>query len=298
MSKKNIKIALLYGGFSKEREISIKTGKAVENALKRLDYSFKVFDPINRENFIKEIVSYKPDLAFIALHGKGGEDGQIQALLEFLNIKYTGCDFKTSAICMDKKLTKKILSTYNIPVPKDYNLENLKLPAVFKPKEEGSSIGVYIVKDKNQLKEVLNKIENLDDYLIEEYIEGRELTVSILNGKVLPIIEIKTQSGFYDFENKYISNETQYLCPAPLTKNLEEKINDISLKCYNYLNCKGAIRVDIILSKDNNPFVLEINTIPGMTDHSLLPKAAAYVGISFDNLVEKIIEGALNEKEN
>ncbi len=295
MDNKNLKIALLYGGFSKEREISIQSGKAVEKALKELGFEYRVFDPIERENFIFSIKKYKPDIAFIALHGKGGEDGQIQAILEFLNIKYTGSDIKTSAICIDKKLTKDILKSKNICVPADYSLENIKFPAVLKPKDEGSSIGVYIVKNENELKNALNNIRNIKDYMIEAYIEGRELTVSILNGKVLPIIEIKTEKGFYDFENKYMSNKTKYLCPAPLDRSINDEIRKIAINSYKILGCKGAARVDIMLSKENIPYVLEINTIPGMTSHSLLPKAAEKVGISFNELVKEIIFGALNE---
>ena len=296
MGNKKLKVALLYGGFSKEREISIKSGKAVEEALKELGFEYRVFDPINKEDFIYNIKKYKPDVAFIALHGKGGEDGQIQAILEFLNIKYTGSDSRTSAICIDKKLTKDILRNENIPVPEDYKLENIKFPAVLKPKDEGSSIGVYIVKNEKELKKVLDNIKNVKDYMIEAYIEGRELTVSILNGKVLPVIEIKIEKGFYDFENKYISSKTKYLCPAPLHKTINEEIKKIAINSYKILGCKGAARIDIMLSKENIPYVLEVNTIPGMTSHSLLPKAAEKAGVSFNELVKEIIYGAINEK--
>ncbi len=296
MSEKKPKIALLYGGNSKEREISIKSGKAVENAFKKLKYEYEVFDPSVGFEFIERIKNYNPDLAFICLHGKGGEDGQIQSILEFLNIKYTGSSPKTSAICMDKNLTKKILSAENIPVPKTFVKEHTKFPAVVKPSEEGSSIGVFIVNNKLELENALEKLKDYENILIEEFIEGRELTVSILNGKILPTIEIKVEEGFYDFNNKYVSSKTNYICPAEIDKNTQRKINEIAEKCWNILECKGAVRVDMILDKNNNPYVLEINTIPGMTQHSLLPKAAKVAGLSFEELVNEIIEGALREQ--
>ncbi len=295
MNKENLKVALLYGGSSSEREISIKTGKAIESALKKLGYKYQVFDPIEKEKFISDISNYKPDVAFIALHGKGGEDGQIQAILEFLNIRYTGSNSKTSAVCMDKRLTKDILRNYSIPVPKNFSLENIKFPVVLKPSEEGSSIGVHIVFNKNQLNDALEDLKNYSNILIEEYIKGRELTVSILNGQVLPIIEIKVKEGFYDYKNKYFSNQTEYICPANLPFVVEEKIKVYAKKAYEILECKGAVRIDFILSEDNIPYLLEINTIPGMTEHSLLPKSAKAAGYTFEDLVEEILLGALNE---
>ena len=295
MNKENLKVALLYGGSSSEREISIKTGKTIESALKKLGYKYQVFDPIEKEKFISDISNYKPNVAFIALHGKGGEDGQIQAILEFLNIRYTGSSSKTSTICMDKRLTKDILRNYSIPVPKNFSLENIKFPVVLKPSEEGSSIGVHIVFNKNQLNDALEDLKNYSNILIEEYIKGRELTVSILNGQVLPIIEIKVKEGFYDYKNKYFSNQTEYICPANLPFVVEEKIKAYAKKAYEILECKGAVRIDFILSEDNIPYLLEINTIPGMTEHSLLPKSAKVAGYTFADLVEEILLGALNE---
>lgn len=295
MSKKDIKIALLYGGNSKEREISIKSGKAVENALKLLGYNYKVFDPVKGFEFIEEIKSYNPDLAFISLHGKGGEDGKIQSLLEFLGIKYTGSNSKTSAVCMDKVLTKKILSSENIPVPQTFSKDNIKFPVVVKPSEEGSSIGVYIANNKKDLNDALKHLKDYKNIIIEQFIKGREITVSILNGKILPIVEIVVDDGFYDYKNKYISSKTNYICPAEIDEKLQEKINKIAKKCWEVFNCKGAVRIDMIIDKNNTPYVLEINTIPGMTEHSLLPKAAKAIGLSFEELVNEIIEGALGE---
>ncbi len=302
---KELKIALIYGGISSEREISIKSGKAVEESLKRLGFDYKVFDPIDRKLFIDQITRYRPDLAFIVLHGKGGEDGTIQSLLEFLNIKYTGSDPKTSAITMDKDLTKKILSAEGITVPQGKTLKfpekepgTLDFPVVVKPATEGSSVGVFIVNNNQQLDKAIKEAYKLDSKIIvEQYIKGRELTVGILNGEPLEIVEIIVEDGFYDYKNKYFSNKTKYICPAQIEKDIYEKIKSIAKLSCDLLGVKGAARVDFILTQDNIPYLLEINTIPGMTDHSLLPKSAAAAGIDFDTLVENIIMGALYGKE-
>ncbi|WP_457641775.1 D-alanine--D-alanine ligase [Persephonella sp.] len=296
-----LKVALLYGGTSSEREISIKSGKAVEKALKNLGIKFKAFDPAEKENFINSLLEFNPDIAFIALHGKTGEDGTIQGVLEFLNIKYTGSDIKTSAICMDKSLTKDILKSHNIIVPEGYTVKAVKqlegidisFPVVVKPNSEGSSIGVSIVENETQLKIAVEKALKLDKtVIVERFIKGREITVGILNGEPLDIIEIKVKKGFYDYHNKYLSEETEYICPAEIEENLYRKIQEIALQIYNILGCKGVARIDFILEKDK-PYFLEINTIPGLTDHSLIPKAAAVKGLKFEDLVLRIIEGAL-----
>ncbi|WP_457621298.1 D-alanine--D-alanine ligase [Persephonella sp.] len=298
-----LRIALLYGGLSSEREISIKSGTAVERALKSLNLTYRVFDPAEGTEFIKKITEYKPDLAFIALHGKTGEDGIIQGVLEFLGIRYTGSDLKTSAICMDKSLTKDILKSKGIIVPESVTINNpdqidkinLSYPVVVKPNSEGSSIGVSIVENKDQLEEAVKTVLQLDNKaVIEKYIKGREITVGIINGEPLDIIEIKVKKGFYDYYNKYLSQETRYICPARIEDSLYKYIQNTALKIYNILGCRGVARVDFILAQDK-PYFLEVNTIPGLTDHSLIPKAAAVKGIDFENLILKIIKGALNE---
>jgi D-alanine-D-alanine ligase len=300
--KSLIKIALLYGGYSREREISIKSGKAVEKALNQLGYTYKVFDIIERDKFIKEILEYKPDLAFIVLHGKGGEDGTIQAILEFLGIPYTGSDMKTSVIVMDKVLTKMYLKNFGIPTPdwifftEEKEALNYRpdFPAVVKAPTEGSSIGVYIVNNQQEYENAVKEVFNLDDkVLVEKFIKGRELTVSILDDEVFDIVEVVVSEGFYDFNNKYITGKTQYICPAQLDEDVYKSIQNLGHKVYKLLNCKGPARVDIILENDNNPYVLEVNTIPGMTEFSLLPKAALARGITFNQLVEKIIKNSL-----
>ncbi len=305
---KNQKIALLYGGISSEREISIKSGKAVEKAFKELGLNYKVFDPINRDSFISDLVMFNPDIAFIALHGKGGEDGTIQGLLEFLGIPYTGSGIKASAIAMDKSLTKTILKANGIPVPNGFVLENindikdignLNFPIVVKANSEGSSVGVFIVENPYEMEKRVKDCFKLDKkVIIEEFVKGRELTVSILNGKPLEIVEIQVEDGFYDYENKYITGKTRYICPAEIDKHIYKELQNLSLKAYNLIECKGAARVDIILDNDSNPYILEINTIPGLTEHSLLPKAAKAADISFNNLILEMVWGVLNEKKS
>ncbi|MCX7760482.1 MAG: D-alanine--D-alanine ligase [Hydrogenothermaceae bacterium] len=301
----NLKIALIYGGTSREREISIKSGKAVEGALKRLGYNFQHFDPIEGKEFIDKIYEYKPNLAFLVLHGKGGEDGVVQSILQFLNIPYTGSDHITSVLAIDKVLTKIVLKHYGINVPEGkvfYSLDQAldftpDFPVVVKAPTEGSSIGVYIVDNREDYTKAVKEVFKIDEkVLVEQYIKGRELTVSILDGEVYDIVEVKVEDGFYDYTNKYISGKTTYICPAELEENLYREIQTIGLRSYEVLNCRGPARVDIMLSQENTPFVLEINTIPGMTERSLLPKAAAIKGVSFDMLVEKIVRNSLRDR--
>ncbi|MEZ0323298.1 MAG: D-alanine--D-alanine ligase [Hydrogenothermaceae bacterium] len=301
----NLKIAVIYGGTSREREISIKSGKAVEEALKRLGYNFKHFDPIEGKDFIDKLYEYKPDLAFLVLHGKGGEDGIVQSILQFLNIPYTGSDHITSVLAIDKVLTKIVLKHYGINVPQwkvffslDEALDFIPdFPVVVKAPTEGSSIGVYIVNNMQDYVKYVKEVFKIDKkVLVEQYIKGRELTVSILDGEVYDIVEIKVESGFYDYSNKYISGKTSYICPAQLEERIYREVQMIGLESYKVLNCRGPARVDIMLSQENVPFVLEVNTIPGMTERSLLPKAAAVKGISFDMLVERIIKNSIGNK--
>ncbi len=299
-----LKIALLYGGSSSEREISIKSGQAVEEALKRLSLNYKVFDPINPPEFTKSLLEYNPDLVFNMLHGKGGEDGAIQGFLETLGFRYTGSPIKASAIAIDKNLTKEIARANGINTPDWVLIEdisqlkqiNLQFPVVVKPDTEGSSIGVFIVNNNEELTEAVKKALKLDPkVLIEQYIKGREITVGILNGQVLEPIEIKVEEGFYDFENKYLSEKTQYIISPYMKEETRNKLEKNSLQLYKLLECRGVVRIDYMLDEKEIPYLLEINTIPGMTDHSLVPKAAAAKGIDFDRLVLEIIKGALDE---
>ncbi|WP_457624205.1 D-alanine--D-alanine ligase [Persephonella sp.] len=295
-----LKVALVYGGSSSEREISIKSGKAVKKSLQRLGINHRDFDPVKPVEFVNSLVEYSPDVVFNLLHGRGGEDGTIQGLFETLGLKYTGSPVKASALAMDKGLTKEIIFFEDVPTPewrvieKPEELEDWEIfPAVVKPNSEGSSIGVAIVKNPDQLVEAVKKASVFDSkVLVEEFIQGREVTVGILNGMVLPPVEIVVKDGFYDYENKYVSSETEYIVFPQMDEEIRVKLEEYSLKIYRKLGCRGAARIDYIIS--DRPYFLEINTIPGMTDHSLLPKAARAAGIDFDSLVLKIIEEAVN----
>jgi D-alanine-D-alanine ligase len=291
MKLKDKKIAVLMGGISSERDISLKTGEAIYNALIRKGYnSVKIDIKENSLDFLKN----RFDIAFIALHGKYGEDGVIQGILEFLKIPYTGTGVLGSSICMDKVLTKKLFQIYNIPTP-EFSMNSDKLdmefPVVIKPVAEGSTIGVYIAENMEQFKEGVLKARKISDNIfIEEFIKGREVTVGVVNGRVLPVIEIKPKKGFYDYEAKYNKGMTEYIVPAEINENIREELEKYSVSIYKNFKLKGAVRIDYIIS-DNIPYALEANTIPGMTETSLLPKAAKCIGLGFDDLVEEILRG-------
>ncbi|NPA57680.1 MAG: D-alanine--D-alanine ligase [Aquificae bacterium] len=296
----SLKVALVYGGQSSEREISIKSGKAVKGALERLGIPFKEFDPVEPEKFIREILSYQPDVVFNALHGRIGEDGTIQGFFELAGFRYTGSPVKASAVAMDKALTKEIVKGLGVPTPRwttvsvDQMPEWELFPAVVKPNSEGSSIGVFIVNSPAELEKALSEAFQYDKtVLVEEFIDGREITVGLINGQPLEPIEIVVGEGFYDYHNKYFSDKTRYIVSPQMEKSLKEKLFSYSSAVYDRLGCRGAARVDFMV-KGDIPYFLEINTIPGLTDHSLLPKAAEHSGISFDQLIQKIIEGAFN----
>lgn len=292
-------ILVVCGGDSSEREISIKTGTAIYQALLNLKYDAENFICDSKKDCIETIVKKKPDIVFIALHGGFGEDGTLQAALEMYNIKYTGSNSLSSKICMNKFLTKSILKEYHIPTKNAFLVKSINdiehidnFPLCIKPNNEGSSIGVEFAYDKIQLEasciELLKKFKEL---IIEEKITGTEVTLSMLNNECLPLIEIAPKRGFYDYSNKYTSGATQYIIPARVNKFIIDEINKIGKTIYKALYCKGAIRIDMIIEK-NIPYVLEVNTVPGMTQTSLLPSAAKSINISFESLVEKILKSA------
>ena len=295
------KVGVLKGGFSSEREISLKTGEAVEEALKRL--GFEVISIDVDSSIVKKILDEKIEVAFIALHGKYGEDGCIQGLLELLHIPYTGSKITASALALHKGLSKMIFKANNIPTPEFKLFKkgekinfDFSYPIVVKPAEEGSTIGVSIVKEERNLKKAVDEAFLYgDEILIEKFIEGRDLTVGILEDKPLPPIEIRSKKGFYDYESKYTVGLTEYIVPAKLPEDLNIYIKELGLKAHKVLGCKCFSRVDMRLSKDNKVFVLEVNTIPGLTKTSLLPKAAEAVGIDFDTLVYKILLSAFEK---
>jgi len=289
-------IVILKGGPSPEAEISRKSAESVKRALISLGY--KVLDLEFDENCVKKLIEIKPEKVFIALHGVPGEDGSVQGLLETIKIPYTGCGVETSAICIDKDTTKRILKSYGIPVPsgktyfKGDDIDWLEFPCVVKPARTGSTVGISLVKEKENFEDAINLAFKYDTkILIEEYIDGRELTIPVLNGKPLPIVEIITETGFYDYDSKYKTPSTVYKVPAQIPGKIKKRIEKIAVKTFKVLECKGAIRIDLRLNSMNIPYLLEVNTIPGMTERSLLPKSAAAAGIRFEQLIEEILNG-------
>ena len=282
-----MKIAVLMGGISSEREISLRTGAAITTALQRKGYdAFSLI--LDKENFVESLVNTEFDLAYIALHGEFGEDGRVQALLDILGKKYTGSGFVESGISMNKTLTKKILDSYGVLSPKTYDkVEAIeKYPVVIKPTTEGSSVGLYICQNEKEAVEAVEALKN-KEILIEDFIKGDELTVGVLNGEALGVLRIKPYSGVYDYESKYTKGKTEYEFPAMIPQASYEEAMKIAAKVHNELNLKGATRSDFILRGDEL-FFLEVNTSPGMTETSLLPKIATLKNIDFDTLVEKI----------
>ena len=301
LSKKELfgkTIGVLLGGLSAEREISLKTGNAALQALQQLGYSAVGID-VNR-NLPQQLSEAGIEVAFIALHGRFGEDGRVQGLLEMLQIPYTGSGVLASSIAIDKVVTKQLLIYHDLPTPKfdfmrsgdlinDLLKRNDRLPLVIKPSREGSTIGITIARDTKTLRSGIETAASLDGtVLVEDFIDGDELTVSVLNGEALPVIKIVPKSGFYDYQAKYNSGDTEYLLPAPIDQNIYRTVQQAAVKACNVLGCRGAARVDFMLSEDKF-YCIEVNTIPGMTETSLLPKAAQAAGVDFPQLVETIL---------
>ncbi len=296
------RIGVLMGGPSSEREVSLKSGKAVSDALKRKGFNVVEID-VGADLFerLKEI-----DVAFVVLHGKPGEDGIIQGILEFMGIPYTGAGVLGSALGMNKLITKKILQFHGIKTPPfkilrksgfslpyEDLLEDIEFPVVVKPVDEGSTIGVSIVYDKATLETALDRAFNYSgEVLIEKFIAGRELTVGVVNDIVLPVIEIRPKKGFYDYESKYTKGLTEYLIPAPIEDKVATKAQEWALIAHRALYQKGVSRTDFRMEESGELYVLEVNSIPGMTETSLLPKAAKAAGIGFDDLVVEILKSA------
>lgn len=288
-------IAVLMGGNSAEREVSLKSGEAVFQALKKQKIDCFSFD-WNGDNLDK-LWSIKFDLAFIVLHGRGGEDGFIQKQLEDRHIAYTGSNSASSANSMNKHLSKQIWLEARLPlspsilISKDQSIPdiNFPLPWAVKPVCEGSSIGISKVSQSSQLPAALELARCYDDQvLVEQWIEGDEYTVAILGKQPLPVIKIVAEQDFYNYNSKYNSNTTQYLCPCGLNKAQEYHLQELALKAFNSIGSSGWGRIDFIVDKHNNPYLLEINTVPGMTSHSLVPMAAKAANINFDQLVKQI----------
>jgi D-alanine-D-alanine ligase len=305
------RIGVLMGGQSSERDVSLRTGAAVHRALCRRGYDAVMIDV--GPTLSRDLQDQKVSLVFLALHGPGGEDGSIQGFLETLGIPYTGSGIQASAVGMHKETTKTMLAAHGIPVPAGIVAKRgekissaqalrkgkLRWPVVVKPASEGSTIGVTIVKKPAQWNEALRLAHKYDrDAMVEAYIPGHEVTVSLLGRQaqaplVLPAVEIVAPGGFYDFSAKYEKGRTQYLCPAPLSATITKQIEALALRTYEVLGCAGAARVDFRITPRGRPYVLEINTVPGMTETSLLPMAAAQAGIGYEELTERILESAI-----
>ncbi len=285
------------GGLSSEREISLQTGNAVLKALK--NKGLNAVDIDIDKNAAESIKKANPDIAFIALHGTFGEDGAIQGILEYAGIPYTGAGVLGSSIAYDKLISKTILVHNKIPTPEyivieKHNIDSHRkppfIPCVVKPPNQGSSIGVGIVKELDHWKPALNEaFKYSDEILVERFIDGKLLAIGVKPGKSLPIVHIEPKSGFYDYESKYTAGKTEYHCPADLGEETTQKCNKVSIDAYRALKARGIARVDAILDDKGSPYVLELNTIPGMTPTSLLPMAAKKDGIDFDDLVLEII---------
>lgn len=312
---KEIRVVVICGGTSTEREVSLRSGHAVYNGLKKAGFSNVSLFELNNDN-VRELLSIDLDLAFLALHGKDGEDGRIQSFLELAGIPYTGPGVQASVLCMNKLLTKAILKNSKIPTADyivfskdDLNqydfvekriIDCIGLPAVVKAPSQGSSIGISIVKSKDDIKGALLDSFKYDDMImVEKFVDGIEVTIPILGNeelKILPIIEIVSEHDFYDYTAKYTSGLCHHIIPARLSKHEVENVQKIGKAAYKALGCTGVSRVDFIVDKIEGPKVVEVNTIPGMTEMSLVPDSAKAVNISFEELVSCIVELGVKTK--
>jgi len=347
-----LNIVLITGGPSAEREVSIVSSKSIVKALRELGHKVRVIDPVNGVNIAEEDEIFKggvrkespsleelseihrlsnknilncinsdifdnTDLAFLGVHGKFGEDGKIQTLLELRGINYTGSDVFSSALAMDKNVSKIILRSAGIKTPEwlvlnknTYDGDHEKLnksisgsvgyPCVVKPNDEGSTVGLSIVQPDVEDIQLGNSLELAFSYsdkvLIEQYIKGRELTVPVIGEEAFPVIEIRPKDGFYDYEHKYTKGMTEYFCPAEIPLEIENKAKEHALKAHRILGCSVYSRIDYILDEKNELYCLEVNTLPGMTETSLVPKSAAANGMSFNQLIDRILNLSIQNK--
>lgn len=345
-----MKIVVLAGGTSPERDVSLVSGTGVYKALKRKGHEVVLIDvflgvsiskeekdeifaldrdwsegiqPVKEINpDLKEIYAMREhpedgffgpnvidickmaDLVFLALHGMNGEDGRIQAAFDLLNIKYTGADYVSSSLAMDKALTKQLFSFHQVPTPmgvsvrKGESLPQISYPCVVKTTHGGSSVGVYLVEEEEALKEALKDAYTYEDeVVIEQFIKGREFTDVVIDGKALPIVEMVPKQGFYDYKNKYQAGTTEEICPARISASLTERIQKIAEDAYHALGIKVYARMDFIVDEEENIYCLEANTLPGMTPTSLIPQEAAAVGIDYDGLCQWLVELSMKKYE-
>jgi len=299
------KIAVLMGGVSNERTVSLKSGKAVAGAL--AEKGHQVFPVDVTERSVDMLDAIRPEVAFVALHGEFGEDGQVQSLLEQKKIPYTGSGPEASRTGMDKVATKRAFIKNSVPTP-DYMVvrrgedvrrvaalsERLRYPLVCKPPSGGSSIGVRIIRSEAEFILAFQEA-SCDHILLERYVTGRELTMGVLDGEPLPITEVVPKQEFFDYHAKYTDEETAYITPAPLLESVYIRAQDVALRAYEAIGCRHLARVDFIEGQDGQFYVLEVNTVPGFTSRSLLPMAAARTGLEFGDLCESIVEMALRD---
>ncbi len=296
------RVGVLYGGTSSEREISLLSGQAIYAALKNLGINAVAIDA--QDDVLQQLIQHELDYVFIALHGPGGEDGTVQGALEYLQLPYTGSGVLASALAMDKQRCKQLWKGIGLPTcdfiilneDTDWKaaLVDLGGKAMVKPACEGSSIGMRSVENADQLKSAWLHAASFDSVVIAEpLLEGEEYTVAVLGNKALPSIRIRSEEIFYDYKAKYFSDETSYFCPSGLSEAREEEIRQLSLDAFNSLGCIGWGRVDLMVDRQGNFQLLEVNTVPGMTSHSLVPMAAIASGIDFDQLVLQILQEAL-----
>ncbi len=299
------KVAVLMGGLSAEREISLQSGNAVLTALLNKGVDAHAVDV--GENIINELDKGNYQRAFIVLHGRGGEDGTMQGLLEIMRLPYTGSGVMASSIAMDKLKTKQIWQAMGLPTPGffvidsqqscEQALETLGLPLIVKPVLEGSSIGISKVENREELLPAWKKAELCRGHVIaESWIEGDEYTAALLDDQVLPMIKLKTSHKFYDYDAKYDTDDTQYICPCGLPAEREAVLAELTKNAFDAVNASAWGRVDFIVDSKNQPWLIEVNTVPGMTDHSLVPMAAKQAGLSFDDLVLSILTTASCER--
>lgn len=298
------KIGVLMGGISAEREVSLRSGMAALGALRSLGYNAIGIDA--GRDICSVLSKEKVEVAFLALHGGFGEDGSIQGLLDVMGIPYTGSGVLASALAMDKAASKIVFIHHGIPTPRFEVArsvqEALKSPLieapafVVKPVREGSSVGVGIVRERQGLEDALRSALSFGGgAVIEEYIEGKEVQIGILGGRALGGVEVRPKRGFYDYEAKYTPGLTEYILPPELDERTYERAKDAALRAHTALGCRGGTRVDLLIERGGNPFVLEVNTIPGMTETSLLPKIARLAGMDFPSLMESMLKEAIDE---
>lgn len=303
-----MRIGVIMGGISSEREVSLKSGEAIYSNINKKKYDVVKIIIDKKEDIIDKVRKEKIDFALLALHGQFGEDGMVQSVLQCMGIKYSGCGHLSSAVCMDKDIAKNVLKSKNIRTAKWINLksideidyeeiEKFRYPIFIKPTHGGSSVATFMV---NQKEEILNAVEEgfkVDsEVMIEEFIQGEEITCPILNGRILPILAIEPTSDFFDFESKYKDGGAkEYI--VNLEENLKKEVTKMALETYRALKCSVYARIDFIVTKDMIPYVLEVNTLPGMTENSLFPKSAMGLNMSYEKLVDRIIEESLKDKK-